>query len=259
LDYSNKYIVSFAAVLCLVCSAVVSTVAVSLKEKQEINKLLDKRTMVLRVAGLVDAGNKPTSEEVNGFFESIETIVVDRKTGAILEDDPTTVDPRKQAKAAGFSSAVSGQLAKRAAIKSVADKQLIYLIKTEGKESVVFPIYGNGLWSTMYGFLCLKPSLDEIVGIIYYEQGETAGLGGEVENPRWLAQWPGKKAIGDGNKLQVEVVKGGLAKDKTRQVDGISGATITSVAVGHMLKFWFDEDGYGPALDNIRQAAMGTE
>jgi Na+-transporting NADH:ubiquinone oxidoreductase subunit C len=256
LDYSNKYIVTFAAVLCLVCSAIVSTVAVGLKEKQDINKLLDKRTMVLRVANLIESGDKPNLEQVNQYFEKIEAVVIDRKTGAILEVDPTTVDPRKQAKAAGVSSKVSGQLAKRASLKSVADKQLVYLIHIPGKESVVFPIYGNGLWSTMYGFLCLKPSLEEVVGIIYYEQGETAGLGGEVENPRWLAQWPGKKGVDSNNKLQVEVVKGGLAKDKTRQIDGISGATITSVAVSHMLRFWFSEDGYGPALNNIREAAL---
>ncbi len=257
MDFSNRYIVTFATGLCLVCSLIVSSIAVGLKDRIEANKLLDKRTMVLRVAGLVEREAKPTMEEVEIYFENIETIVIERGSGSVLDVEPATVDPRKQAKAAGLSSKVSGVFAKESALKSVADRQLVYLVRTPGKESVVFPVYGNGLWSTMYGFLCLKPDLKEVVGIIYYEQGETAGLGGEVENPTWLDKWPGKKGLDDRDTILVEVVKSGQVKDPTTQVDGISGATITSVAVTSMLRFWFSDEGYGPALANIRNAANG--
>lgn len=256
MNFSNRYIVLFAASLCLALSLVVSTIAVSLKDIQDANKLLDKQTMVLRVAGLIEDGAQPTSEEVAELFESIDTMVVDTNTGELTTYDPDTmkVDPRKDAKAKDLSKKTEGEWAKRASIKSISEKQLVYLVRTPGKESVVFPIYGNGLWSTLYGFFCLKPSLDEVVGIIYYEQKETAGLGGEVENPRWLAQWPGKKALTADGELLVEVVKNGKVVDSTTQVDGISGSTITSVAVTFMLEFWFSDQGYGKALDNIREA-----
>jgi Na+-transporting NADH:ubiquinone oxidoreductase subunit C len=256
LNYSNKYIVTFAAVLCLVCSTLVSSIAVSLSERQAMNRISDKRTMVLRVAQIVDEKEKPTFEEVDEAFKDIETIVIDLTEGAVVDVDPTTVDPRKNAKAAGLSNAIKDQWAKKAGIKSVATQQLVYLVRTPGKECVVFPYYGNGLWSTMYGFMCVTPDLSEVIGIIYYEQGETAGLGGEVENPNWRDDFEGKKAISASNELLVEVVKNGLAKDKTTQVDGIAGATITSVAVTYALKFWFGEQGYGPALDDIRAAAQ---
>lgn len=257
MDYSNKYIVTFAAVLCLVCSTVVSSIAVSLSDRQAENRLLDKRTMVLRVAKLVEDKAKPSFEEVDEMFKDIDTIVVDLETGELPTDiDLNTVDPRKQAKAAGVSKSITDPSAKRAGIKSVAKKQLIYLVRTPGKECVVFPFYGNGLWSTMYGFLCLTPDLSEVIGIIYYEQGETAGLGGEVENPLWRAKWEGKKAVSADNELLVKVVKSGLVKDETTQVDGIAGATITSVAVTYALEYWFGEQGYGPSLDKIRAAAQ---
>jgi Na+-transporting NADH:ubiquinone oxidoreductase subunit C len=256
LNFSNRYIVLFAAGLCLVLSLVVSAVAVTLKDTQDANKLLDKQTMVLRVAGLVEAGEHPTLEEVAKYFETIDTMVVETTTGALSPFDPSTmkIDPRKDAKSKSLSKSVSGEWAKKASIKSISEKQLIYLVRTPGKECVVFPIYGNGLWSTLYGFFCLKPALDEVVGIIYYEQKETAGLGGEVENPRWLAQWPGKRALSQDGELLVEVVKNGKVVDSSTQIDGISGATITSVAVTFMLEFWFGEQAYGVALDNIRQA-----
>jgi Na+-transporting NADH:ubiquinone oxidoreductase subunit C len=60
LNFSNRYIVLFAAGLCLALSLVVSTIAVNLKDIQDANKLLDKQTMVLRVAGLVESGEQPT-------------------------------------------------------------------------------------------------------------------------------------------------------------------------------------------------------
>ncbi|MAW62340.1 MAG: NADH:ubiquinone reductase (Na(+)-transporting) subunit C [Planctomycetes bacterium] len=256
MNFSNRYIVLFAASLCLALSLVVSTVAVSLKDIQDANKLLDKQTMVLRVAGLIEREDQPTSEEVATYFETIDTMVVDTNTGELTAYDPNTmkVDPRKDAKAKELNKDAEGEWAKRAAIKTISEKQLIYLVRTPGKECVVFPIYGNGLWSTLYGFFCLKPALDEVVGIIYYEQKETAGLGGEVENPRWLAQWPGKKGLTADGDLLVEVVKNGKVVDSTTQVDGISGSTITSLAVTYMLEFWFSEQAYGKALDNIRQA-----
>ena len=256
MDYSNKYIVTFAAVLCLVCSTVVSSIAVGLKDRQDANRILDQRTMVLRVAKIVEDKEKPSYEEVDAMFQDIETIVIDLDEGKIVDVDHTTVDPRKNAKRPGVSTAITDENARKAGIKSVATQQKVYLVRTPGKECVVFPFYGNGLWSTMYGYLCVTPDLAEVVGIIYYEQGETAGLGSEVENPRWRAQWEGKKALTADNELLVKVVKQGLAKDKTTQVDGIAGATITSVAVTFALDFWFGEQGYGPALDQIRAAAQ---
>lgn len=254
MKFSNKYIVTFAACLCLALSSVVSAIAVSLKDIQAANRLLDKRTMVLRVAGLVEAGEQLTSEQVEKLFESIDTIVVDTNTGELSEYNPEEqkLNPRKDAKASGMNKRAEGDWAKKAAIKSIAEKQLIYLVRTPGKECAVFPIYGNGLWSTMYGFFCLTPDLAEVIGIIYYEQKETAGLGGEVENPLWLAQWPGKEGLTADGEVEVEVVKNGKVVDPTTQVDGISGATITSVAVTFMLEFWFSDQAYGKALDNVR-------
>jgi len=256
LNFSNKYIVTFAACLCLALSSVVSTIAVSLKDMQTANRLLDKRTMVLRVAGLIESTAQPSFEEVDQFFESIDTMVVDTSTGELTEYDPTVekVDPRKDAKAKELNKPADGEWAKKASIKTISNKQLVYLVRTPGKECAVFPIYGNGLWSTLYGFFCLTPDLSEVVGIIYYEQKETAGLGGEVENPIWLAQWPEKKGISADGDLLVEVVKNGKVVDETTQVDGISGSTITSVAVTYMLEFWFSEQAYGKALDNIRSS-----
>ncbi|HOD00146.1 MAG TPA: FMN-binding protein, partial [Myxococcota bacterium] len=83
-------------------------------------------------------------------------------------------------------------------------------------------------------------------------------LGGEVENPKWKANFHGKKVYGDDGRV-VFFVKKGLAGDDPHAVDGISGATITSRGVTWMLEFWMGKDGYGPYLAALKAAAGGAE
>jgi len=90
-----------------------------------------------------------------------------------------------------------------------------------------------------------------VMGITYYEHGETPGLGGEVDNPAWKAQWVGKDAYDDEGQPRVTVVKAGTVTDAGYQVDGMSGATITSNGVSAMIELWLGEHGYGKFLRTV--------
>ena len=83
MDFSNKYVLGFALVLCIICSALVSSTAVALKERQDANKELDQRRQVIRVAGLAGAGDALPKEEVDTLFENIQGRVIDRETGTV--------------------------------------------------------------------------------------------------------------------------------------------------------------------------------
>ncbi|MCV5901050.1 FMN-binding protein, partial [Escherichia coli] len=75
-----------------------------------------------------------------------------------------------------------------------ANTGIVYLVKNgDDVSKVIIPVHGNGLWSMMYAFVAVETDGNTVSGITYYEQGETPGLGGEVENPSWRAQWVGKK------------------------------------------------------------------
>jgi len=254
LDFSNRYILIFAAVLCLVCSLAVSTLAVGLKERQEINKVLDQRLNVLAVAGVIETGEKRTKEEVDELFESIKELVIDRKTGEVLleGDAASKVDPIKEAKDPALSEPTPSDH-KRTQVSTLPDRLKVYEVGIEGKECWVITVWGNGLWSTMYGYMALAPDLSEVVGITFYEHGETPGLGGEVDNPIWKGQWVGKRAYGDDGAPLVTVVKPGMATDRSYQVDGMSGATITSNGVKWMVDLWLGPDGYGKFLQGVQQ------
>jgi len=249
LDFSNKYIFFFALVVCLVCSLVVSLFAVGLKEKQEINKALFQQKNILLVAGLLEEGAHPTKAEVDRAFADVHCYTADRRSGEILEEvEFGTYDVVKAAK----DPAQSTPSVNQAQVPALPDKLFVCHVMTPGKECWVLPIWGNGLWSTMYGYLALEPDLETVRGITYYDEGETPGLGGEVENPLWKAQWRGKK-IHRGKELALRVTKHGHTEDPTYDVDGISGASITSRSVSFMIHLWLGDEGYGPFLTAQKQ------
>jgi len=256
---SNTFVVTL--VLCIVCSLLVSTAAVSLKKVQGENKLLDRQRNIISVAGLAeDVGALKAIQVTNMFTDgTIEPKIVDLQTGEYVEDKSIaneTFDERKAAKDEKQNATIHATkfnigIAKR------EKYTWVYLVKDkQGKlQQLVLPIYGKGLWSTMYGFVALKSDLQTINGLTYYEHGETPGLGGEVENPKWKKQWQGKqiwRGQPDDATIAAGVAKGSpTSENAPYMVDGLSGASITSRGVDNMIKYWFSSDAFGPYLKKM--------
>lgn len=256
MNFSNKYIVGFSLALCLVCSLAVSALAVALKPRQDANRLLDQQENILRVAGLWTENGHPSMEQAASLFESIVTWEVDRASGEMkrleaFEPAERMVDAAKDP---ARSTAAAGADAKGAQIARIPDRLLVYEVAAPGKEAWVLPFWGNGLWSTMYGFLAVEKDFSAAKGITYYQHGETPGLGGEVDNPRWKAQWPGKRLLGADGAPVIEVVKNGQVRDAARQVDGISGSTLTSRGVNYSVRAWLSQEGYGAWIARAQEA-----
>jgi Na+-transporting NADH:ubiquinone oxidoreductase subunit C len=136
---------------------------------------------------------------------------------------------------------------------------MIYHVMEAGSVArLIIPVEGKGLWSTLYGFLALEKDVDTITGITFYQHGETPGLGGEVDNPKWKALWKGRKAFNADQEPTIEVLKGqaGSVQDAPHHVDGLSGATITSRGVTYLVQFWLGEHGFGPYLAKFRAGGV---
>lgn len=251
MGFSNTYIVGFVTVLCLLCSLAVSATAVKLKPQQDVNKELDVSQQVVRVAGLVAPGEDLTPARVQELLQHVTPRLVDRKTGEFVEGDAKAYDPKKAAKDLAASVEIPAEF-KATQVRRLPDLLRVFDVTMPGKECVVLPIHGYGLWTTLYGFIALKKDASEVVGITYYEHGETPGLGGEVDNPAWKAQFPGKKPYDGAGKVQLTVKKAGqAATGSDHQIDGLSGATITTVGVDKMLHLWLGEHGYGKFLETL--------
>jgi Na+-transporting NADH:ubiquinone oxidoreductase subunit C len=254
MQHSTRYIVLFAAAVCAVCSVFVSSAAVMLKERQGANVLLDRQKKVLVVAGLMGEGEKITREEVaKRFAESVVAEVVDLESGSVLAGaDAETFDQRKAAKDPSKSREAPPNDAQ---VRRLPHQGLVYRVVKDGTlQSIIVPISGKGLWSTLYGYIALAADAKTVVGITFYEHGETPGLGGEVDNPRWQSLWKGRKAYDDGGQPVIEVLKGaaGPVDEDPYRVDGLSGATITSRGVSSLVRFWLGENGFGPYLKTMR-------
>ncbi len=254
-----QHVVAVAASVCLVCSILVSATAVLLGPRQDANAALDMQKNLLQAAGLYRPGDP--LENIDALMQGVEARVVNLDQGRYVDDiDPRTFDQRAAARGKLTSMAIDPE-ADLARIQRRSLYATVYLIM-DGQDlaQVILPVHGSGLYSTLHGFIALGSDLRTIVGLKFYEQGETAGLGAEVDNPRWLAQWEGKVALNRDGLPVIEVVKGGVLPgdpDAIHKVDAISGATITSRSVQNLLKFWLDEAGFGTYLKNLRQQSGG--
>ena len=249
---SPRKIIGVAVVVCLACSIVVSATAIGLRPLQEANKRAEIRRNILQVSGLMTPG-----ADIEELFKQIEPRVVDLRSGKFTDAvDPSSYDQRAALRDPSLSDALPIEQ-DIASIRRRAHYATVYLVKDDagGIKSVILPVRGYGLWSTLYGYLAVKPDGREVVGLQFYEHAETPGLGGEVDNPNWRAQWPGKFLLDTDGVLRIEVVKGAAATgpDGDYQVDGLAGATLTSRGVNNLVRFWAGEDGFGPFLKNLQQ------
>ncbi|MDK4680822.1 Na(+)-translocating NADH-quinone reductase subunit C [Kingella negevensis] len=235
----------------LVCSVIVAGSAIGLKPTQNEKKLLDKQKNILAAAGLLSGSN---ADVKTLYAERVEPRVVDLATGDYVEG-LKDFDARTAAKDPEQSVAIPKEQ-DTATIQRRAKYAEVYLIKdTSGKlEQIVLPMHGSGLWSIMYGFVAVKADGNTINGITYYEQGETAGLGGEIANPLWQKNFVGKKLYNEKGEVAIKVAKNASA-DQEHGVDGLSGATMTTKGVNGSFHYWFSENGYAPYLNKIKAGA----
>jgi Na+-transporting NADH:ubiquinone oxidoreductase subunit C len=254
---STGYTVGFAAAVSIACATLVSFAAVSLRDRQEANARFFKHKNVLLSAGLVKPEEPQAEEAMVALFKArISARGLDLRTGALVPEDkydPRTADPRKARTDPKLSRSAPPN---KAGIARLPNLTTIYLVKApDGSvEQAVLPIEGTGMWGAMAGFLALDRDGNTVRGITFYEQKETPGLGGEISNPKWQALWVGRKAYDAKWEPKLTVIKGraGAPDKDPHRVDALSGATITSNAVAHVVGFWLSGDGYAPYLAKLR-------
>ena len=245
--------------VCIVCSILVSTAAVTLNTIQANNRKLDKVKNILLVGDLL----ADDIDIMETYEKMVEPLIIHLSTGEVLPEESYDAvlnidrfDLRVIAEDPRYGQHIPPDK-DIAQIKKMPKYMLIYLVKESNEtRKIILPIYGKGLWSTLYGFLALDRDLRTIQGFSFYEHGETPGLGGEVDNPRWKHMWKGKHAFDDDWNVRIEVIKGRVDKsrpDAQYKIDGLSGSTMTTRGVDNLVKFWLSKEGYGPFIRKLRE------
>jgi Na+-transporting NADH:ubiquinone oxidoreductase subunit C len=249
-DSVGKTIV-IAVGVCLLASMIVSTAAVSLRPVQEANQKRDKQLNVLQVAGLYEPG-----QNVAEAFKAFEPRVLDLQSGDFTDQfDAASFDDLAAAQDPELSRELDVD---PAGIGRQSRYKTVYLLRDEAGnlDKVILPIHGYGLWSTLYGFIAVEENGNDIFGLQFYQHGETPGLGAEVDNPRWKALWPGKKLHDDSGTLQISIAKAQGPAGPDHHIDALAGATLTSVGVDNLVKFWMGEEGFAPFLKTLQAGEL---
>jgi len=257
---STRYTIVFAAIVCVVCAALVSVTAVSLQPRQAANARLYMEKNVLVAAGLIRHGQSVSRGEVEEFFRrDVKARLVFLESGALVPEG--RIDARSYDQRAARSDPVTSREApaNNAGVRRLPEYGTVYFVMKDDKvDQVVIPVEGLGMWGTIYGFLSLAPDGTTIRGLTYYEHKETPGLGGEISNPSWLSLWPGRKAYDERGRPVITVIKGpaGPPEKDPLRVDGMSGATVTGNAITRLMQYWLSTSGYGPFLLKVREGEV---
>ena len=245
--------IGVAFCVCLIFSLVVSISDVSLRDLQNENKLNDKRIKILQAADIYNP-----DEEIKDQFLKLETKFVNFETGKLMDKymdfSLEEYDPILATRDSNLSSKVPTS-EDIAVIKNRENIGKIFILRNDDYSinKLILPIRGYGLWVTLYGYISIENDFNTIAGIEFYDHKETPGLGAEVDNPKWKNLWPGKEIYQNGE-VSLSVIKGKVDnndKDAQYEIDGLSGATITSRGVTNMIAYWFGESGYSKLFKEL--------
>lgn len=215
---SNTYTLIYSVVLVLVVGVVLSIVYQVLRPAQEENIANDTRKQILAAALI----SPKDGESVAELWKNHIT------RSFIVNSKGEEIDPQEDA----FDVKTSEQVKKPAEERKLP----VFECSTDKGVKYIVPVYGAGLWGPIWGYVAFDPDGDTIYGAYFAHQGETPGLGAEIEKPAFSDQFQGKRIFSpEGNFQSVAVAKAGREPSDRAWVHAISGGTITSQGVQAML------------------------
>lgn len=247
-------------VVALVCSSLVSAAVVILRPIQLNNQLLDQSRNIMQLTGLLPADVEIQDDELLQLFKNLDSRIVDIDAAAFDDSlDPYTFDKRRAANNPELSVAIPAQLDTTGLGRRSRFSPAFLVWQDDDFERIILPMRGNGMWSTLYGYIALESDLSTIAAAVFYEQNETPGLGDQVTRPDWLAQWQGRQLYDDQGEIRFAVAGGRVDPDSSSaafEVDALTGATVTADAVTGLVHYWFGPHGFQPFLDRLREERL---
>lgn len=230
-----------------ICALAVSMATVILRPIQAANRAAEQQA---RLEALV-TGIPGMSELLSGDGGTLSTVILDLPRGrAAAEVTPATLAGALD-DAGNWTTLEPGQ--DIAGLGQRPDYAQVYLLRgAEGDITLaLLPVSGAGYNGPIDAIAALRGDMTTIAGLAITGQSETPGLGGRVEEPAWLAQFPGTQVSDASGTVRFAVARGPAGSKY--EVDGITGATRTSNAMTQIMRFWMGPDGYGPFIDAVRR------
>ena len=233
----NVYTICYAAVMVVLVAFLLAFVSSALKPAQDANVAIDKKKQIL--ASLNVRGIAKSDVEAK-FDELIQETCVVTPDGQVTEGGAFEVET-----------------------KEIGEKFPVYKAKTAaGDEALVLPLKGRGLWGGLWGYVAVTPDFQKVLGAYFDHESETAGLGALIKEEKFQSQFIGRPVMGADGKVALTVVKKGASEAET-QIDGVTGATLTSKGVGEMvlsgIQQYVDALGAGKPAGSCKNAQKCCE
>lgn len=221
---NTNYVIIFVLTLTVVVAVGLTGLQQSTKSIAELNeKIFNKRSILQTVEAYLPDGKTVKdlndSEVLDIFDKQVEQVVVDAQGNPLESILAEEVDMAKEKK------------------KPEMERMYpLYIFNSGAEKAYIVSVRGSGLWDEIWGNIAIKNDFNTIVGVTFDHRQETPGLGAEIkDNPAFPKQFEGKKIYDNQGKYVSVTVRKGGAKDMNHEVDGISGATVTSDGVSEML------------------------
>jgi len=239
------------------CSLFVSSAVLWLRPIQLAYASIERNRAIVEASGLIEPGAALDEREIVDLFLDLETRIVDLDAGAFSDAvSATAYDFRAAIDDPDQTRPIPDELD----IANLGRRPVylpVFLLRDgEMIERIVLPIYGQGMWAMIHGFITIGADFATIEGVTFYEQGETPGIGDRFLQPAWLAQWRGRRAYDESRQLVFRIGAGQAGAATNGAIDAITGATITTSAIERLVRYWLGDDGFGPFLAAQRGAAQ---
>ena len=200
---NNVYIIAYSCVMVVIVAFLLAFVSSTLKPRQDVNVALDKKKQILAALNIRDLND----QESEAKYAEV-----------VLKDEAFKLNSPDY-KAGNYK---------------------IYECQVNGEKKYVVPVYGMGLWGAIWGYVAVNEDGNTVYGAYFNHDSETAGLGAEIKDSKaWQDKFIGKKIYGADGAPALKVVKSSELKNPENEVDGITGATLTSNGVSDMLQDGF--------------------
>ena len=216
---SNSYTIIYASVMVVIVAFLLAFVSSALKPTQDKNVELDKKKQILAALNIRDLQDANAIES-----KYAEVIVADM----IINAKGDTVNAGTEKDQAGF----------KVENKEITAENLpIYICNVEGATKYVVPMSGRGLWGGLWGYMAINDDCSTVYGAYFSHESETAGLGSPIAEQKFQDQFKGKQIFADTATTQVAltIVKKGQVKNPEYEVDGLTGATLTTKGAAAMV------------------------
>jgi len=200
---NNVYIIAYSCVMVVIVAFLLAFVSSALKPRQDVNVALDKKKQILAALNIRDLSD----QESEAKYAEV-----------VLKDEAFNLNSADY-KAGNYK---------------------IYECQVNGEKKYVVPVYGMGLWGAIWGYVAVNEDGNTVYGAYFNHDSETAGLGAEIKDSKaWQDKFIGKKIYGADGNPALKVLKSSEVKNPESEVDGITGATLTSNGVSDMLQDGF--------------------